>query len=436
MALTGIARYPRPTGLRPSAALAAAAAAALLALALTAALAAVSVVRLLTGGDGAGGDFASIYAAGRMIVSGDGALLYHAAAQESLQQSLYPGHLAHYNPYVLPAFVAWLMAPLAKMDFGVAFAVWAAINLALLVVAVRALAAWLAPVPAMPRRALLAVFVCSMPVVANALFGQVDLFVFAGVLFGWLLLERDRPVAAGFALSLALCKPHLLAGIVLLLLVQRRWRPLLVLAAVALPLLVLPALLLGPGVLLDNVAALISFPGSNAADAVNAGVMPNWRGFVVSLSGRNDAWLWLPGAALIAAAAMALALRRWLADGAARLAPQSYALAVLLPLLVSPHLHTQSLMLLFVPVALALRARFEHGGDADAQARATMLLLALHAALFALWLSAALGLAPMIFLVAAIFVSAACRWPTTANSKQQTAKPPATSHQPPATSDQ
>jgi hypothetical protein len=43
---------------------------------------------------------------------GDGLLLYQAAAvaQDSLQGALYPGHLAHYNLYVLPDFVAWLSA--------------------------------------------------------------------------------------------------------------------------------------------------------------------------------------------------------------------------------------------------------------------------------------------------------------------------------------
>ncbi len=88
---------------------------------------------------------------------------------------------------------------------------------------------------------------------------------------------------------------------------------------------------------------------------------------------------------------------------------------MIIPLLVSPHLHTQSLMLLFIPAAIALRGLFPPGDEAargfERQSTIVALLLAAYAALFAGWLSTALGFAPMALLVAGAFAAVAWRWP-------------------------
>jgi hypothetical protein len=117
-----------------------------------------------------------------------------------------------------------------------------------------------------------------------------------------------------------------------------------------------------------------------------------------------------------AAAAYLIALPRWrLAEHGRVAADQAYALAVMLPLLVSPHLHTQSLVLLFIPLAIALRGHFAPDEGAvfefAHQSAVVAVLLALYALLFALWLATALGFAPMVLLVAGAFAACAWRWP-------------------------
>jgi len=400
------------TGIEPRTrhALAAASGAFALALIATALLAVTTVVRVVTAHGGAGGDFLSFYAAGSIVRHG-GHGLYDAATQAAVQRALYPGTLDHATGYPLPVFAAWAFAPLSKLPFGAAYLVWGAINLALLATLAAALARHLAPVPPLPRRAFVAAFALSIPVVTDVVFGQVDLVVLAALLGAWLLLRRDRTAAAGIVLAAVLLKPQFLLGVVPMLAARRQWRALLALAAAGVPLLVVPALVTDPHALLDNLALIARYRAGDDLQ-VNAALMSNWRGFIVSATGNGSAWLWAPGALLIAAAAYAIAWRRWTAAPAG----QAYALAVMLPLLVSPHLHTQSLVLIFIPLAIFLRDQFAASPRAPAstrEARAATLLLALHAALFVCWLCTAVAFAPGVFLLAAIFAVLAYRWPAT-----------------------
>lgn len=382
-------------------------AAAVIALLATMVLAATGVARVVTATGGAGGDFLSFYAAGHLVRT-HAAGLYDAAAQAAAQRDLYPGALQHPTGYPLPVFAAWLFAPLSLLPFAAAYSVWTAINVAVLIAIIAVLARELRGVPALPRRVFLAVFATSMPAVANIVFGQVDFIIFAALLGGWLLLRSGRPGWAGVALAAVLLKPQFLAGVVPMLLLARQPRALLALCAAGVPLLVLPALLTDLGTLAGNLRFITHYPGAGNDLQVNAAMMSNWRGFVVSITGRDDAWLWGSGLAAIAVAALALAIPRW-----RTLTPQGYALAVMLPLLASPHLHTQSLVLLFVPAALALRAYYEGAPARDVaeDRNVASALLALHAVLFVMWLSTALGFAPIVFLVAAAYVGCAFKWP-------------------------
>jgi len=380
--------------------------AAALALMATVALAATGIARVLTATGGAGGDFLSFYAAGRLVRT-DAASLYDVAAQAAAQRSLYPGALEQATGYPLPVIAAWGFAPLSALPFAAAFALWTGVNVTLLAAIARTLARELRGVPAWPRRAFVAVFVTSMPVVANIVFGQVDFIIFAALLGGWLLLRSGRPGWAGVALAAAVIKPQFLVGIVPMLVVGRQWRALVALSGTGAAVLIVPALLTDPGTLGGNVRLITSYPGAGDNLQVNASMMSNWRGFVVSVTGNDAPWLWAPSLAAIAAAALTVAVPRWRA-----LTAQGYALAVVLPLVASPHLHTQSLVLLFVAVALALRAWYEGAAADEGRDRGvTSMLLALHAALFALWLSTALGFAPLVFLVAAVYAGCAWRWP-------------------------
>jgi hypothetical protein len=166
-----------------------------------------------------------------------------------------------------------------------------------------------------------------------------------------------------------------------------------------------PAFLLGPHVLIDQVRLLLSFTSTKTDYGVNAGMMINIRGTVTSLTGSSNVWLWLPLLALIAAVAFYVALRVWTARPA--LQPQSWALAFTLPLLYSPHVHVQSLVLLIGAAGLYL---------ADSQSSAhpianTKSVLYPLIALTLLWSINIAGVSLIAFLVMAAYTLFSQRWP-------------------------
>src|SRR5207245_1130020 len=168
----------------------------------------------------------------------------------------------------------------------------------------------LSTVPALPRRAFLAVFGLSIPTVTNIVFGQVDLIIFSGLLGGYLLMRSGRPVLAGCALAVVMIKPQFLAGVIPMLALRREWRTLLALTGTGFGALILPTVLL-PDAFRESVSLLRQYLGAGDGLQVNPGLMSNWRGFVVSASGRSEAWIWLPGAVTITAGAYAVCVTRW-----------------------------------------------------------------------------------------------------------------------------
>jgi len=387
-------------------------------LAALAALAAVSMLalfgavlaRIAINAHGATGDFISFYTAGYLVRTGHGALLYDPAAMRWSQHLLYPGTFDEAVGYPLPVFVAWLFAPLSFMPFTAAFFLYMGAMAALLTGLIAALDSELRQVPRRPRRLFLACAVFAMPSLATIVFGQVDLIALAGLLAGYLLLRADRRALAGAALCLVLVKPHLLIGVGLYLVLRREWRTLATLAAIGLPLLVVPAVATAPGALLDNVKVLALYPGSDHGLSVNAAVMPNWRGFIVSVTNGDDVMRWLPGFIAVAAGAVAMAVQRWRHAGTPF--DQAYSLAVLLPLLISPHVHTQSLVLLLLPGALALRACLHTEASPQRQQRAANWTLLAYTLLFALPILAIQGLSLTVFPVLAGYCWLTFGWPS------------------------
>jgi hypothetical protein len=388
-------------------------------LAILTALTATAVVRIVTGAYGATGDFISFWSAGYIVRTGDGAHLYDPAVQEAVQRAHYAGGFRSADGYIMPVFVAWLFAPFSLIRFTPAFLLYSVFNVGMMFAVARALASYLKELPDMVRTTFLAVFSLSIPTVAVVIFGQVDFITFGAAFAGYVLLRRERYVLAGFAFAFMLFKPQMLVGMILLLIIRRRWSTLAVLGAIGIPLITIPALLTSPHTLISNVAMVSRYSNSNRQLDVNAEMMSNWRGFVVSVTGNADFRVWAPGMVLIALVVLAIAIPRWRSAARAKLPlEQSYALAVLAPLLISWHLHTQSLVLVFLAVALHLKGSFEgrtpsNDDDASQQSRrrAIVMLLTLYSSLFALWFVATIGLALMVFLLLALFWHTAYRWP-------------------------
>jgi hypothetical protein len=133
--------------------------------------------------------------------------------------------------------------------------------------------------------------------------------------------------------------------------------------------------------------------------------MINIRGTVTSLTGSSNVWLWLPLLALIAAVAFYVAVRVWTARPALHL--QSWALAFTLPLIYSPHVHLQSLVLLIAAAALYL----VDSQSSDRPIVDIKYVLAGLVAITMLWALSIWGVSLMAFLVLAAYALFLQRWP-------------------------
>jgi alpha-1,2-mannosyltransferase len=377
-----------------------------LVVALTAALLATAIVAYVRTGDGVGGDFLTDYAGGYLVRTGDGESLYDIAVQQRVQETHSPaGTDDDVNPFVLPPAAAWLFAPLSALPYRPAHILFTLINLVALAGTLLLFRAELQSAPDRLRTTFLVAFALSMPAVTNISWGQIDLLLVLAMLLGWRALRTGHESVAALAFGLALFKPHFLLGVVLLLVLQRRWATLVPLAALAVGILVVPALLIGGDALRDYVSLVVGRTELPAYIDAQPQHMANWRGLVTSLTGRDDVWFWAPGALLLAAAALALCGRVW-RDGPT--SARSYAVAVVLPLLISPHVHMQSMMLLFVGIAVMIRAGAREvrlpGGRAIDGSSALLLLLVV---LFIGWFLTANDLAVMVGISVAVLCWAA-----------------------------
>jgi hypothetical protein len=192
-----------------------------------------------------------------------------------------------------------------------------------------------------------------------------------------------------------LIKPHFAAAPVLMLLAQRQWRTLGAFALGSVALVAIPALVFGPASLLDQIAILGGKWGASTEGRVNAPMMVNPRGLIVSITGATSIWAWTPLWLATASASAVAAVRFW------RTAPAgselSWSLAFVLPLVWSPHLHAHSLV--FLPGALAfyLHAR------APAGSTTAIVMVWGYSLITALWLASLAGVSLLALLVFAAF---------------------------------
>jgi hypothetical protein len=131
------------------------------------------------------------------------ARLYDLAAQRAAIESL--GAAFNPQPFISPPPLAWLVTPLLLLPFQVALAIWTVLLLTALV--------WtwylLAPGAGLAKATHLALILGLFPVAFGLMVGQPGALVAAAIATSWWLMRRDRPVLAGFALSLIVIKPQL-----------------------------------------------------------------------------------------------------------------------------------------------------------------------------------------------------------------------------------
>lgn len=182
-----------------------------------------------------GTDFADVWTAGKLAISGHPALAYDPPAHYATQQAAF-GRAAPYYGWHYPPFFLLAASALARLPYAAAVLAWQAATLPLYLLAMRAAA---------PRRETLLMALAFPGVYLNLTHGQ-NGFLSAALITGGLLLLDRRPLVAGMLFGLVAYKPQFGVYLPLLLLATGRWRAFAAAAATVLGLAGAATLAFGP----------------------------------------------------------------------------------------------------------------------------------------------------------------------------------------------
>lgn len=305
-----------------------------------------------------GTDFFYYFCVSKLVVLGHGGQAYDIHALGHLERTLaYPVRVpGGVIPNVYPPFFALSLAPLAQLPYTVAYLIWLALSCVLLCVCLRALERYM-DLQQRGRLVFRVVTLCSLPVVIALVQGQVSVVLLALLTGAFVALRLGRDQVAGALIGLVAVKPQFVVPLVLLLLLQRRWRGVCAFAGTYVVLLLAPLPVLGPSADFRYVHTLVQAAswGANVG-----GFAPIWNrsfaGFtqlLMAKPGSTIAFLLLDVLAL--AALSRVALRSKSVD-------VPFGCAVVVALLVSQHVLIHDLSLLLVPATVMLRHRREASG--------------------------------------------------------------------------
>jgi len=288
-------------------------------------------------------DFLCVYVGTRAVVSGQGSQLYDFSLQRQLTDAaISPYHRANLLPYVYPAYVAVLLAPLGKLRLTTAFFVWTGVNLLAAVWLTRRLMRYKVVFRGQ-RIALLVAFLAWVPLQLTLSHGQMGLLCALAVGEAAVALGDGRQWKAGCWLALGLVKPQLIVLPLLALVLWRSWRTIASFSAILFVLLVASFVKLGFWVP-SYLHFLGEFNRGGKEVSMYPAAMQNWRGLASALLGSHSvmANVLLVGLSVGSLVVVLLICRRGIAGPGlptAEYRNARFAIVVLLGILASPHLY-------------------------------------------------------------------------------------------------
>lgn len=297
------------------------------------------------GGRLIGTDFAAFYAASVLIAEGRPAGAYDDAELARVQHALAGREVPVYTNFYPPPGLL-LMAPLARLSYLQALALWLAITLAAYVAVLWAL--W--PRPLVPLLAL-----ASPAALVTIGHGQ-NAFLSGALLGGALLLLRRWPVPAGGLVGLLAYKPHLGLVLPLVLAAGRQWRAIAA-AALAVALLSLAATAAFGWAIWPAYLHRAGFASQVLAEGWLAHHKMQSVYTALRLAGVVSALAFAVHWTVAGAAALAVALL-WRGGAEWRLKAAALAASTVV---VTPFVFDYDLALLGIPIVLMARDGAEHG---------------------------------------------------------------------------
>jgi hypothetical protein len=286
------------------------------------------------------------FVTGAHLVVSDPQELYSPQAQERVEGALLnlPPTTYFLDPYSNIAAGALLLSPLAHVSLRTATAIGVLASTLLFGVALLLALRALAPVRSRPLRAAIAV-ACVLCIPAVEAIFQWDSLMTVALLGSVLLAARGHRGWAGLLLATLILKPQVIWLVLPALVAARSWRYLAGLLVGSIGLIGLSVLITGP----RSLVALTRLVAGNYPGQSNSSIgLPS---LVSAATGSGEAGF-IAAACLGAIATGLLLWRRELLRGRPVAA---VAVGVVLSLLCAPHVTTEDLMLMVVPIALIAR---------------------------------------------------------------------------------
>jgi hypothetical protein len=295
-------------------------------------------------------DYMTYHVAALITVEARGDCLYTVECQSRVQRELIgeePSFSGGALPFTSPPWLAGLVVALVHFSLVVAYGIFTALSLLLL-----ALAAWrLAWGGIGTRLVAVAVVLSAWPTTMAAIRGQSSLAVAALLGLSVSASLAGAQGRAGALAGLAALKPTLLPLWGLRLVVDRRWRALIVAAGVVLALIGITAVVVSPKAVGDYPAYLMNLAGGDTP-GIHVEQMINWRGAAARF-GVGDTPV---AAAAVAVTLGAVALCWWLARNSPRAVALGAAVAFVATPLVTPHANQHEAILATLGILIAIAA--------------------------------------------------------------------------------
>jgi hypothetical protein len=283
-------------------------------------------------------DFTIFYTAGKIVRQGMSPQLYNDPLQYRIQLEFASGvHIRKGNlPYNHPPFEALLYVPFTYLPYPAAYILWGLLNAFLAISVPWLLRPHLPHLPPLPFYFALSFF----PVFISLLQGQDAILLMLLYVFAFLAYKRGAHFAAGCWLALGLFKFHLVLPMVLILLLDRKWKVIYGFAAVGAALVMTSLAMVGWQTALYYPRYIWFLEKTMGRGAIVPSTMPNFRGLLDSVLG----WARFPTltnalTTLVSIFLIFLAVRAWRAkesDNSER-ENLAFSLSLLVTVLVSYH---------------------------------------------------------------------------------------------------
>ena len=297
-------------------------------------------------------DFVLYYSAANIINDGKGDQLYNLQVQKDYQKEFGVGYKGSALPFNHPPYELLALLRIAKFSFPVAHALWAAINIFLLIlILIR-----IFPFVDASHQTLVALMLFAyFPTITALKMGQDSILTTFLLVETFVSLKHKRYAIAGSLLALGLYKPQFVLPLVGIFFLHRRWSSVLGFLFTGLGLGAISLAMVGWNGLMG--LASLWLPMVRRGHVVWPELMLNLRGLVymiLDLAGLSEATNILTLALSISV--YIVTLRTWprSADERTELFDLRFALAVVTTALVSFHLYSYDGTLLAIPLTIML----------------------------------------------------------------------------------